>query len=147
MDDLTQDVVAECRGNLRPSVGRILERARRSGVVSISPDARGRSTFELSVNLARVYGLEKILVIPDAREPVQTQREVEICLGIAVALLLNDNLKPGATICVGSGDTVSQVLARTGLSTVAPQHVVSLTGGVDSFVRVKSRNLGEDLVE
>jgi lsr operon transcriptional repressor len=143
MDGLTQDVVAQRLGISRPSVARILERARRSGVVSVSLDAQWLSTFKLSVELARVYGLEEVLVVPDSGAPAQTQREANIRVGIAGALYLNDNLKPGATIGVGTGDTVSRVLARTDLSTVGPLHVVSLTGGVDSYVRVMSMSRGD----
>ncbi|MHB2029678.1 MAG: sugar-binding transcriptional regulator, partial [Acidimicrobiales bacterium] len=143
MDGLTQDVVAQRLGVSRPSVARILEKARRSGVVSVSLDAQWLSTFELSVELGRAYGLEQVLVVPDDGTTVQTQREANVRVAMAGALYLNDNLKPGATIGVGTGDTVSRVLARTDLSTVGPLHVVSLTGGVDSYVRVMSMSRGE----
>lgn len=143
VDGLTQDDVAQRLGISRPSVGRILERARRSGLVSVSLEARWLANFELSIELARAYGLEEALVVPDGAVPYTTQRDVNVRLGMGGAMYLNDNLKPGRVIGVGAGDTVSRVLGRTDLSTVGPLHIISLTGGVDSYMRVMSMSRGE----
>src|SRR5262249_28133522 len=64
-DELTQDEIAKRLSVSRASVGRLLERARRVGLVSISLNAEYLDSFELSAELRRVFGLSEALVVPD----------------------------------------------------------------------------------
>src|ERR1700677_5368272 len=64
-DELTQDEIARRLSVSRASVGRMLERARRVGLVSINLNAEHLDAFELSGQLRRTFGLAEALVVPE----------------------------------------------------------------------------------
>src|SRR5580693_162901 len=64
-DELTQDEIAKRLSLSRASVGRLLDRARRVGLVSIQLNAEYLDAFELSAELRRVFHLAEALVVPD----------------------------------------------------------------------------------
>ena len=64
-DELTQDEIAKRLSVSRASVGRMLDRARRVGLVTISLNAEYLDAFELSAELRRVFRLSEALVVPD----------------------------------------------------------------------------------
>src|ERR1700746_3960949 len=64
-DELTQDEIAKRLSLSRASVGRLLDRARRVGLVSIQLNAEYFDSFELSAELRRVFHLAEALVVPD----------------------------------------------------------------------------------
>src|SRR5271155_3041122 len=64
-DELTQDEIAKRLSVSRASVGRLLDRARRVGLVSINLNAEYLDAFELSAELRRVFDLSEALVVPD----------------------------------------------------------------------------------
>ena len=64
-DELTQDEIARRLSMSRASVGRLLDRARKVGLVSINLNTEYLNAFELSGELRRVFGLAEALVVPD----------------------------------------------------------------------------------
>ena len=64
-DELTQDEIARRLSMSRASVGRLLDRARRVGLVSINLNTEHLDAFELSGELRRAFGLAEALVVPD----------------------------------------------------------------------------------
>ena len=56
-DELTQDEIAKRLSVSRASVGRLLDRARRVGLVSIQLNTEYLNAFELSADLRRVFHL------------------------------------------------------------------------------------------
>ena len=64
-DELTQDEIARRLSVSRASVGRLLDRARKVGLVSITLNAEYLDAFELSGKLRRTFGLAEALVVPD----------------------------------------------------------------------------------
>ena len=69
-DELTQDEIARRLSMSRASVGRLLDRARRVGLVSINLNTERLDAFELSGELRRAFGLAEALVVPDhEKEP------------------------------------------------------------------------------
>src|SRR5580658_8736757 len=70
-DELTQDEIAKRLSVSRASVGRLLDRARRVGLVTINLNTEYLDAFELSAELREVFGLSEALVVPDGdREPL-----------------------------------------------------------------------------
>ena len=67
-DELTQDEIARRLSMSRASVGRLLDRARRVGLVSINLNTEHLDAFELSGELRKVFGLAEALVCAAARE-------------------------------------------------------------------------------
>ena len=64
-DELTQDEIAKRLSVSRASVGRMLDRARKVGLVSINLNADHLDAFEVSRQLRRTFGLAEALVVPD----------------------------------------------------------------------------------
>src|SRR5580692_3473793 len=64
-DELTQDEIAKRLSVSRASVGRMLDRARRVGLVTINLNADHLNAFEVSRQLRATFGLSEALVVPD----------------------------------------------------------------------------------
>jgi lsr operon transcriptional repressor len=143
-DELTQDEIARRMSVSRASVGRMLDRARKVGVVSISINAEHLASFELSARLAKAYGLVEALVVPDFTGQQSTQRATNERLGLGGAHFLNTRLRPGQSIGVGWGDTVMRVIAATDLAALGATHMVTLTGGVDGYLQALAYARADD---
>jgi lsr operon transcriptional repressor len=134
-DELTQDEIARRLSVSRASVGRMLDRARKVGLVSISLNADHLSAFEVSRQLRQTFGLAEALVIPDHETSASDdQHGLNARLGLGGAQFMSTHLRPGGTLGVGWGETVSRVIASTNFGAVGPIHMVSLTGGVDAYL-------------
>src|SRR5580698_2556850 len=133
-DGLTQDEIAKRLSVSRASVGRMLERARRVGLVTINLNAEYLDAFELSAELRRVFGLSEALVVPDHEKEPADLHALNARIGLGGAQFIGTHLRPGGTLGVGWGETVSRVIASTSFGTVGPIHMVSLTGGVDAYL-------------
>ena len=133
-DELTQDEIAKRLSLSRASVGRLLDRARRVGLVSIQLDTEYLNAFELSAELRRVFRLTEALVVPDHdKEPADHHASTPES-GSAARSSSSTHLRPGGSLGVGWGETVSRVIAATNFGTVGPVHMVTLTGGVDGYL-------------
>src|SRR6201998_3635460 len=64
-DELTQDEIAKRLSVSRASVGRMLDRARKVGLVTINLNADHLDAFEVSRQLRQTFGLSEALVVPD----------------------------------------------------------------------------------
>jgi lsr operon transcriptional repressor len=133
-DELTQDEIARRLSVSRASVGRMLDRARKVGLVSISLNADHLSAFEVSRRLRQTFGLAEALVIPDHETEEGDQHGLNARLGLGGAQFMSTHLRPGGTLGVGWGETVSRVIASTNFGAVGPIHMISLTGGVDAYL-------------
>jgi lsr operon transcriptional repressor len=133
-DELTQDEIARRLSVSRASVGRMLDRARKVGLVSISLNADHLSAFEVSRQLRQTFGLAEALVIPDHETEEGDQHGLNARLGLGGAQFMSTHLRPGGTLGVGWGETVSRVIAATNFGAVGPIHMISLTGGVDAYL-------------
>ena len=60
---------------------------------------------------------------------------------------MSTHLRPGGTLGVGWGETVSRVIASTSFGAVGPIHMVSLTGGVDAYLPAFLSSKGEGTAE
>jgi lsr operon transcriptional repressor len=131
-DELTQDEIARSLGMSRPTVSRLLERARRAGLVSISLRSDYLDSLELSSRVRQTFGLAESLVIPDSAVHAPAA-ELNARLGIGGGQYLTTRLPAGAALGVGWGDTVAHVIAASEV-VLASRQVVTLTGGVDVYL-------------
>src|SRR5690348_17632638 len=60
---------------------------------------------------------------------------------------MSTHLRPGGSLGVGWGDTVSRVIAATNFGAVGPVRMVSLTGGVDAYLPAFLSSKGEGAAE
>jgi lsr operon transcriptional repressor len=142
-DELTQDEIAKRLSVSRASVGRMLDRARKVGLVSINLNADHLYAFEVSRQLRHTFGLAEALVIPDHETEVGDHHGLNARLGLGGAQFMSTHLRPGGTLGVGWGDTVARVIASTNFGAVGPVHMVALTGGVDAYLRAFLSSKGE----
>lgn len=142
-DELTQDEIAKRLSVSRASVGRMLERARRVGLVTINLNTEYLDAFELSAELRRVFGLSEALVVPDHDKEPADLHALNARIGLGGAQFIGTHLRPGAALGVGWGETVSRVIAATNFGSVGPVHMVTLTGGVDGYLQTILSPVGE----
>jgi lsr operon transcriptional repressor len=142
-DELTQDEIAKRLSLSRASVGRLLDRARRVGLVSIQLNAEYLDAFELSAELRRVFHLAEALVVPDHDKEPADHHAVNARVGLGGAQFLSTHLRPGRSLGVGWGETVSRVIAATNFGAVGPVHMVTLTGGVDGYLQTILSSKGD----
>jgi lsr operon transcriptional repressor len=68
-------------------------------------------------------------------------------LGLGGAQFMSTHLRPGGTLGVGWGETVSRVIGSTNFRAAGPIHMVSLTGGVDAYLPAFLSSKGEGAAE
>ena len=146
-DELTQDEIARRLSVSRASVGRMLDRARKVGLVSINLNADHLDAFEVSSELRRTFGLTEALVVPDHDKEPADHHLLNARLGLGGAQFMSTHLRPGGTLGVGWGETVSRVIASTNFGAVGPVHMVTLTGGVDGYLQTILSSKGESGTE
>src|SRR5215467_1406687 len=134
-DELTQDEIARRLSMSRASVGRLLDRARKVGLMSINLNTEYLDAFELSGELRRAFGLAEALVVPDHKKEPADHHAVNARIGLGGAQFMSTHLRPAASLGVGWGETVSRVIAATNFGTVGPVHMVTLTGGVEGYLQ------------
>ena len=146
-DELTQDEIARRLSVSRASVGRMLDRARKEGLVSINLNADHLDAFEVSSELRRTFDLSEALVVPDHDKEPADHHLLNARLGLGGAQFMSTHLRPGGSLGVGWGETVSRVIASTNFGAVGPVHMVTLTGGVDGYLQTILSSKGEGSAE
>src|SRR5882724_10074569 len=142
-DELTQDEIARRLSMSRASVGRLLDRARKVGLVSINLNTEYLDAFELSGELRRVFGLTEALVVPDHEKEPADHHALNTRVGLGGAQFMSTHLRPGASLGVGWGETESRVIAATNFGAVGPVNMVTLTGGVEGYLPTILSSKGE----
>src|SRR6266581_2069297 len=94
-DELTQEEIAP-----RLSVGRMLERAHKIGLVSIRLNSDLLDAFEVSTRLRRAFGLTEALVVPDHEQEPADRHVLNSRLGLGGAQYVGTHLRPGSTLGV-----------------------------------------------
>jgi len=146
-DELTQDEIARRLSVSRASVGRMLDRARKEGLVSINLNADHLDSFEVSSELRRTFDLTEALVVPDHDKEPADHHVLNARLGLGGAQFMSTHLRPGGSLGVGWGETVSRVIASTNFGAVGSVHMVTLTGGVDGYLQTILSSKGEGSTE
>jgi lsr operon transcriptional repressor len=146
-DELTQDEIARRLSISRASVGRLLDRARKVGLVSISLNTEYLDAFELSGELRRTFGLAEALVVPDHEKESADHHALNARIGLGGAQFMSTHLRPGGSLGVGWGETVSLVIAAVSFGAVGPVHMVTLTGGVEGYLQTIRSSTGEVAAE
>src|SRR5580658_3861825 len=133
LEGMTQEAVARSLRLSRPKVGRLLDRARRSGIVEITVNVHPDIALRVEAALASEFGLDQVLLVNDQTDDSGQRASV----ARAAAAFLKRQLRDGDMIALGMGRNVGAVPDFIG--TPAPRAVtfVSAIGGsplVDSDV-------------
>lgn len=134
VDGLTQAEVASRLYVSRPTVGRLLERARRAGAVRIEIATDHLAGFRLARSIQDRYGLRDVLVVPSSGDGLPFA-ERNARLAVAGATYLGRFLHPGAVVGVAWGDTVQHTLTQLPDSVLDGVTFTALTGGIDYITK------------
>ena len=117
--------IAASLGLSRFKVARLLDRALATGLVRIEIDSHGEIDLDLSVQVARNYGLHHCIVL-DTDE--QNDAQLRTALGRSAAELLAEIVEPGDVL--GLSWARSLMAMRTALTSLPRCDVVQLTGSL-----------------
>jgi DNA-binding transcriptional regulator LsrR (DeoR family) len=105
IDGQTQEALSERFGISRATVGRMLKRAQKLGIVEIRVQHHPASTVDVERELIERFGISRALLSVDHAD-LDKQRAI---LAGLVATWLDRNLSDGAIVAVGMGRNVSAV--------------------------------------
>ncbi len=126
VEEFTQGEVARELGVSRSTVVRLLRRAKETGLVRITLDVP-REVFEMERELERLYGLERVRLVPDAGDEEKLKR----WLGHAASELVAEMVDPGSTVAVGWGTTLRAMTdSLTGEQATKGVRIVPIVGGL-----------------
>lgn len=131
-DQITQEELSLRFNMSRARVGRLLKRAREDGVVDISVKRHESMTSELQDEFQKRFGLERLFVTADERDPDQQRAAVA---GL-VAAYLDRVLKDGMIVAVGMGRNVGAVADRVVSS--MPARAVTFVSAIGGSLRAGS---------
>lgn len=126
VEEFTQGEVARELRVSRSTVVRLLRRAKESGLVRITLDVP-QDVFEMERELERLYGLERVRLVPDAGDEEKLKR----WLGHAASELIVEMVEPGSTVAVGWGTTLRAMTdSLMGEQAVEGVTIVPIVGGL-----------------
>jgi lsr operon transcriptional repressor len=131
-DELTQAEIAEQMHVSRPTVARLLARARRTGVVRIEIDTTGYGGVELGARIRQRYGIRDVVVVPSEGRMVSGEA-INSRIAIEAASYLRRYLAPGAVVGIGWGDTVLRTMLALRREHLNGVTFATLTGGIDAY--------------
>lgn len=134
IDGHTQAEVAKRLFVSRPTVGRLLERARTEGVVRFEVTSQRLASLSQARDLAKAYGLQEAVVVPASTSPM-TRTRTNDRLAAAAASYLRRHLHPGVVVGVAWGDTVYRTLLQLPESALDGVTFAAMTGGIDYITR------------
>lgn len=120
----TQAEIAAALGLSRTKVARLVATARDTGVVRIRVHATGAAPIARERELVACFGLEQAIVV------AATPATVDAHIGAAAGGFLRETIRPGMTVAVGWGATLSAAARALGARPVPQLDVVSLLGGM-----------------
>lgn len=126
VEEMTQSQIADKLGVSRSTVIRLLQRARQSGLVTISLGVAS-DMFEAERDLERFYGLKKVRIVPVADDSVMQRR----WLGQVAAETLQEMARNDSIIAVSWGSTLRAMADSLGGDVSATgMKIVALIGGL-----------------
>ncbi|MBN9028816.1 MAG: hypothetical protein BGO05_03710 [Rhizobiales bacterium 63-7] len=126
VEELTQSQIADKLGVSRSTVIRLLQRARQSGLVTISLGV-SPETFEAERDLEAFYGLKKVRIVPKADNGAMQRR----WLGQVAAETLQEMARENSIVAISWGRTLQSMAdSLHGEYTVPNMQIVALIGGL-----------------
>jgi DNA-binding transcriptional regulator LsrR (DeoR family) len=144
VQELTQAEVGRRLGLSTAKVNRLLQQARRQGMVEVTIRVPFQHLFELEARLKAVFGIEEAVVIPPIADDTDTMVHT---LGRAGADYLLRHIRDGDVIAIGGGTAVhavTQALEPTRSYDVA---VVPTSGGVQGLAYTDVNYLASEIAE
>lgn len=143
MEGRTQGEIAEALSTNRLRINRIINEARRSGLVTITLNSRLVSCIELEQELAKNFGLKRAIIVPTPADPDL----VPVLLGQATADYVSQLLADGKMTGIGVGwGTTLREMVRHMPSMRRPELTVnSVMGGLTRGIEINTFDIAGDL--
>jgi DNA-binding transcriptional regulator LsrR (DeoR family) len=125
--DMTQNEIAKELGIYRTTIGRMLKKARKEGIVQIHIDSSSYETFELETKLKQVFQLKDVIVVPNNHSDSDEKRKS--ALGLATLELLNRIIKDDDTVGFAWGRTMGSMIDQSVEYKARKADFVPLVGG------------------
>ena len=130
IENMTQQQISEKFGLSRMRVIKILEKAKKEGVIQFKIRQDGEQHMQVERELAKKWGLKDAFVVPSASAPEDINENV----AKAAAIYIDQRISNNCFINTGYGDTLSRMINHLATMNEAPISVVSLTGGVSYYL-------------
>lgn len=140
----TQNDIAQHLGISTPKVNRLLQLARRQGMVRISLHTPFQQLFDLEKRLEETFLIPEVVVLPSGIGDTQALLSA---LGAAGARYLLEHLKDGDVLAIGGGTTVHAVVEAVNPQRAYQVDVVPIVGGVQGRVTTDVNYLAAQLAE
>ncbi len=137
IEGLTQQEIGELLDLPRLRVNRLLDKARKTGVIHFSVRKADHNRLTVEQQLMRRFGLKDVFVVPTPRDEKETNENA----ARAAAMYINERTTSTSYINMGYGDTTSRVLNHLSNMTENTLNVVSLTGGVNYYLPNTKSNI------
>ncbi len=142
---LSQLEISKKLGVSRPTVSRLLQQARSTGIVRIEITDPSEVGTQLESALIRKYGLKKAVVVPNDTD---NNRIIKKRLGKAAVLLVDKLISEGIILGISWGTTMQQVARQIRSRKVKDMVVVQLNGGIsraelDTHASEIAKTIGE----
>ena len=128
--ELTQQQISDRLGMSRMRVVKLLDRARRTGMIRFHLRQGNAERTELEHRMMERFGLRDTFVVP---APLQVS-DCNENIAEAAAMYLSERISKDTVINIGYGDTLSRVLNNLATTAENTLTCVSLTGGVNPYL-------------
>lgn len=129
MQDMTQQHISELLGITRMRVVKLLDKARKSGIIQFKIRQDSVARMEVEQQLASRYHLKDVFVVP-----VAPGDDINDSIAKAASMYIGDRLPDNGFINMGYGDTPRRLLNYLATYTDRTISCVSLTGGVNYYL-------------
>ena len=128
--EMTQQQISDRLGISRMRVVKLLDRARRTGVIRFHLREGSAQRTDLERQLMDAYSLTDAFIVPAPEDPAYSNANI----AEAASMYLAERLRRDTVINIGYGDTLNRVLNN--LAAMAEEAItcVSLTGGVSPYL-------------
>ena len=130
IEGYTQQEIGEYLSIPRLRVNRLLDKARKAGIIQFSVREGDSKRMIVERELITQFGLKDAFVVPS---PINEQ-DINESVAQAAAMYIHERLEKTGYINMGYGDTSSRILNHLANICEFPVNVVSLTGGVNYYL-------------
>lgn len=123
----TQQEIARTLGTSRSKVSRLLSKAEKAGIVEVTVRNPYSKAESLSQDLARVFGLERAIVLPMLAD---NEEVIAAVLGRAAAQYILCRMPRSTVVGVGRGRSVNATVEQLARNVQLSPVVVPLSGGM-----------------
>lgn len=124
---LSQQEISKKLGVSRPTVSRLLQQARETGIVKIEIIDSAEIGTQLESALVEKFGLKKAVIVPNDTDDTKI---IKKRLGKAAVLLVDNLISEGTVLGISWGTTMQEIARQIRARRVSDMVVVQLNGGI-----------------